>query len=376
MIRRLSLYRISIPFKQAFKHHSAERAETDTVWVEAESDDGRGCGEGCPRKYVTGASVDARTAYFERHPSVLRQSVNSLEDLRRWMAEHQSEIAANPAAWCAIELAILELLAWQQGIPVEGILSLPAPSARFRYSAVIGDGPEEQFRATVSRCAAMGFSDFKIKLSGDPARDREKVAILSSQAIPGLRLRADANNLWPDAETAIRALNYLECAFAGIEEPIVAEQFDAMRRIAQETGSPIILDESLLGSGQIPLLAADPKNWIINIRVSKMGGLLRSLDVVDRAREAGISVTVGAHVGETSLLTRAGLTVAQAAGEVLFAQEGAFGTFLLEADVVENPLMFGRAGILDTQPWNFAQKPGWGLTLSRSTAVQIALRVS
>ena len=149
-----------------------------------------------------------------------------------------------------------------------------------------------------------------------------------------------------------------------------------MRRIAQETGSPIILDESLLGSGQIPLLAADPKNWIINIRVSKMGGLLRSLDVVDRAREAGISVTVGAHVGETSLLTRAGLTVAQAAGEVLFAQEGAFGTFLLEADVVENPLMFGRAGILDTQPWNFAQKPGWGLTLSRSTAVQIALRVS
>ena len=78
-----------------------------------------------------------------------------------------------------------------------------------------------------------------------------------------------------------------------------------------------------------------------------MGGLLRSLDVVQAARTAGIGVIVGAQVGETSLLTRVALTVAQAAGPSLVAQEGAFGTFLLERDICDPPLMFGAGGILE-----------------------------
>jgi L-Ala-D/L-Glu epimerase len=51
-------------------------------------------------------------------------------------------------------------------------------------------------------------------------------------------------------------------------------------------------------------------------------------------------------VGETSLLTRAALTVAAQAHDLLLAQEGAFGTHLLAADVCEEPLMFGAGGQL------------------------------
>jgi L-alanine-DL-glutamate epimerase-like enolase superfamily enzyme len=78
-----------------------------------------------------------------------------------------------------------------------------------------------------------------------------------------------------------------------------------------------------------------------------MGGLLRSLEVVEAARAAGIGVIVGAQVGETSLLTRAGLTVASGAGVALVAQEGAFGTHLLSEDVSDPPLMFGAGGVLE-----------------------------
>jgi hypothetical protein len=92
-----------------------------------------------------------------------------------------------------------------------------------------------------------------------------------------------------------------------------------------------------------------------------MGGILRSLEFLRRARGQGLRVIVGAHVGETSLLTRAALPVASAAGEALVAQEGAFGTHLLTRDVVEPSLMFGAGGVLDVGA--LGAGPGWGLAI-------------
>src|SRR5690606_5240121 len=80
---------------------------------------------------------------------------------------------------------------------------------------------------------------------------------------------------------------------------------------------------------------------------SKAGGLVRALDLVQALRARGIPVIVGAHVGETSILSRAALTVAAAAGDLLIAQEGAFGTHLLARDVVHPPVMFGPGGVLE-----------------------------
>src|SRR5437667_398413 len=73
-------------------------------------------------------------------------------------------------------------------------------------------------------------------------------------------------------------------------------------------------------------------------------GLPRSLEVIAAARRHGVPVIVGAQVGETSLLTRAALTVASQARDILLAQEGAFGTLLLGDDVCDPPLMFGPGG--------------------------------
>jgi hypothetical protein len=49
---------------------------------------------------------------------------------------------------------------------------------------------------------------------------------------------------------------------------------------------------------------------------------------------------------------------------LLVAQEGAFGTHLLAADVVEKPIMFGQGGELGTT--TLGLKPeGFGLAISR-----------
>ena len=149
--------------------------------------------------------------------------------------------------------------------------------------------------------------------------------------------------------------------FFAVEEPIRPHQYGELARIADALDCQIILDESFVRMDQFALLGGTPARWLINLRVSKMGGLLRSLQVVEGARAAGIGLIVGAQVGETSLLTRAALTVAHAGRDGLVAQEGAFGTFLLKEDICDPPLMFGAGGVLDTSSYAFPGKPGMGV---------------
>jgi len=366
-IRELRFAVLTIPFKVAFRHASAERAETSSVWVECASA-GRvvGRGESCPRPYVTGETIESAQAFFSRHEGALAGDVVDLDSLGSWMRDHHDELDRNPAAWCAIELAILEMLAIDSGVTVEELLALPRLAGRFHYTAVLGDMGRESFQATAARYRQQGFIDFKVKLSGQLDRDREKIAVLREW--PDLRVRVDANNLWRTADEAIAFLRSLDYPFHAVEEPIGPGEYGELPRIASHFGCKVILDESFLRASQIDLLAGDPGAWIINLRVSKMGGLLRSLAVAEAARKATVGIIVGAQVGETSVLTRAALAVAHASRDILVAQEGAFGTLLLERDVSEPPLMFGAGGVLDVAAYPALERPGFGLTAAGPSA--------
>jgi L-alanine-DL-glutamate epimerase-like enolase superfamily enzyme len=364
-IERLDLSELHIPFRTTFRHASAERSRTSSIWVEATSNGRTGRGESCPRPYVTAESLESASAFFEAHEAAVRREVTDLHSLRAWMAAHETAIDRNPAAWCAVELAVLDLMAVSTGRTVESWLSLPALAGPFRYTAVLGDASDTAFAATAQGYRRMGFSDFKVKLSGDLDRDRGKLALLRDFALPTLRVRVDANNLWPDADTAVAYLENLGHPLFAIEEPIAARQYDALGRLAQALGCRIVLDESVLSLAQLEHLDEVPDRWVINVRVSKMGGLLRSLQVMSAAAARGIPIIVGAQVGETSLLTRAALTVAQAAGTSLLAQEGAFGTLLLEHDVCDPPLMFGAGGVLDPRTYPWRDAGGFGLPWAR-----------
>ena len=338
---------LSIPFKAAFSHASAQRSITQTLWVEASDADGwTGYGEGCPREYVTAETVDGALAFVARHQAAWMTDIHDLPSLEAWVVTHRREIDTEPAAWSAVELALLDMLGKRAGCTVETLLGLPVIDGSFHYTAVIGDGSPARFEAELDRYRQAGFGDFKIKLSGDAARDAGKIAALRRADVDPVRVRADANNLWPDAAQAIAALRVLGYPFGAVEEPIGANDADGLAAIAAATGCGVILDESLLRIDQLDAFARRPARWLVNVRISKMGGLLRSLDLVARIRTLGFGVVVGAHVGETSLLTRAALTVANAAPDVVVAREGAFGTHLLAHDVIDPPIMFGAGGVL------------------------------
>lgn len=371
---KLVLNQISIPFRVKFRHASAERSETSSLWVEAISENGLiGYGESCPRSYVTNETIESAQSFFSRYQDAICHEIASLSTLHAWATKHQNEIDANPAAWCAIELAILDLLAKQENKSIEHFLNLPALRGKFQYSAVLGDASMNAFKLSAEQYLQQGFTDFKLKLSGDIAHDKEKIAVMRQHANKVIRIRADANNLWKGADEAIEFLQALNYSFFAIEEPLLPNAYPELSLIADALNCKIILDESFLRVEQFEMLKKTPQHWLINLRISKMGGLLRSLAIIESARKLGISLIIGAQVGETSMLTRAGLTAALAARGILIAQEGAFGTHLLESDICSPSLMFAKTGVLDTTNYPNLIKPGLGFTFQQKPSFFSAL---
>jgi L-Ala-D/L-Glu epimerase len=358
-LRSIRASALNIPFRASFTHASASRTATQSMWVEAQDERGAvGYGESCPREYVTGETLQASLDFVARYEQVWLDKIASLPALQSWVAQHAAEIDRAPAAWAAVELALLDLLARQAELSVEEMLGLPALQSVFHYTAVVGDAPVQAFEAVLTGYLRAGFRDFKIKLSGNLRRDRGKIRALRDAGVEPVHVRADANNLWRDAEAAVACLAELDYPFVAVEEPLQAGDYRGMQSVADRRGCPIILDESVSRVDQLRGLPALVP-WIVNLRISKMGGLLRSLAVAERIRRAGLRMVVGAHVGETSLLTRAALPIVNAYRDVVLAQEGAFGTHLLERDPVAPSVMFGPGGVL-----NAADVPagaGWGL---------------
>ena len=336
---------------------------TQSLWVQAQAGDERGFGEGCPREYVTSESLESAHAFVGRHAQELLHEIEDVATLSGWVRRHAAEIDANPAAWTAVETAVLDLLGRTEKRSVESLLAVPELAGRFRYTAVIGDADEAGFEAQLARYLNSGFCDFKIKLSGHHERNAAKVRALAQSRIAPRSVRADANNLWHSGPDAIRALQALEYPFLAIEEPLRAGDWAGMEHVAASLDTRIVLDKSLTQSSQLAQAAANPAAWIVNLRVSKMGGVMRSLELVREARRHGLRLIVGAHVGETSVLTRAALTVASGARDVLVAQEGAFGTHLLARDVANPTLMFGAGGVLEAADVR-TRVGGWGLAIN------------
>ena len=366
-IQRLDVFTFPVPFRTVFRHASASRRRAENLIVAAHSDTGHiGYGEGCPRDYVTGETVDGGAAFIRRYADAITAEVSDERELSAWTDAHREVIDRNPAAFCAVELAALDLFGKIRGVPVEDLLGVPRLDGVFIYSAVLGDAPCLVYRWQLRRYWKLGFRDFKVKVSGDRRRDGRKLEAFLDRGDPRLRLRLDANNHWTSVDECIRHIADLPGNIFAVEEPLQAGDLDGFRQVGAACGTDIILDESLTRRAQLDSLDAAGR-WLVNVRVSKMGGLHRSLALAAEAAARGIGVIVGAQVGETSILTRAGLTVMNAARSNLAAAEGAFGTRLLRQDLTSESLMFGYGGALPAANVKGRAGPGLGLQVRKQS---------
>jgi muconate cycloisomerase len=156
-------------------------------------------------------------------------------------------------------------------------------------------------------------------------------------------LRLDANGGWT-YDQAVEVLNAVApFDVAAVEQPLPRGVAGQLAQLRSATPVPVMADESLVTACDAERLIAAGAVDFFNVRVSKCGGLARSLAMAARATACGIGVQVGCQVGETAILAAAGRHLAATLPAVTFV-EGAFGTLLLTEDVSLESVRFGQRG--------------------------------
>ena len=349
-VAAVDIFALRIPFRQAFAHATSERSSSDAVVVRVTGKDGsKGYGEGLPRPYVTGESVASMVEALQAElaPMVIGRRFAPGESILRelqelsaaWATMRPHEGVSWNATYCALELALLDWTFRRAGVPLSGWL---IPSRReVAYTGVIEAATPSEAAALARRYAEERFSSLKVKVGiGDDVR---RLQAVRSAAGESMALRVDANGAWSSAD-AVAALHSLEkFNIEAVEQPVAAADLRGMRRVREETGIPVIADESLVTASDAQRLIQERACDVFNIRVSKCGGLMEAKAMAQMAIDAGLGVQIGAQVGETSLLSAAGRHLAAHLPAVRWV-EGSFGTHLITEDVTPDPVMFGHAG--------------------------------
>ncbi len=360
---QIEVYPLRLNLKTVIRHASATRNEGESIWVHVTRNGIEGFGEGCPRVYSAGDDLESSVAWINDKFINKQECPESMDDLKAWIKTNSTQIDIYPSAWCALELALLDLFSWEIKCCVEEYLGMKNYKRSGYYSAVLPDSKTWQYTAIADKYLIRGLTDFKIKLSGKLEKDRQKLNILSDlckqHGVRDIRIRLDANNYWKDkSEEAIEYIKILNSSIFAVEEPVGSRDIEGIKKVSLATGLSVILDDSLCTLDYLLQYKDLPGKYIANIKISRVGGILRSLEMIDVLKEMNWPVIIGSHVGETSLLTRAALIIASYAEENLIAHEGAIGDYLIECEPAEPMLKFGRHGLLDidnTYYWKMIQ---------------------
>jgi L-alanine-DL-glutamate epimerase-like enolase superfamily enzyme len=347
MIHQILIQKINIPFRVVFKHNAASRSETESILVIIQSGDNKGYGEGCPRSYVTHETINSCFHFFKKISKSFQESVKDFTSLLDFANQNSIIIDENPAAWCAIETAFLDLYGKIKHQSIDKVLGLSNINDHFECTAVIVDGSMESFNKYIQEHLHFKFQEFKIKISGNSELDYPKLMLLK-QKCPNSSIRLDANNLWESEQSAIDYIQNLPVPVIAIEEPLISKNAQELISLSKKISIPIILDESVIRKQHLEPFINHSSSFWINLRVSKMGGILRSIELGKMATEHQFNLIIGSQVGESSILCRLALLLA-AQFPKRKGFEGGYGTLLLQEDVTDSPIQFNSKGYID---WN------------------------
>ena len=184
---------------------------------------------------------------------------------------------------------------------------------------------------------AYGITRIKVKVGDD--NDVARVRLLREELGPDFELYVDANCAWTMDQAVQRIDQLTKLGVTLVEQPIPRGDVLDLARLREGISVPIMADESLITLGDARALIDAKACDIFNIRISKCGGLGNCMRLARMAEEAGLEYQLGAHVGETAILSAAGRHLGLALRGARYV-EGSSGGFLLKEDVTAIPLQF------------------------------------
>ncbi|AGA30317.1 dipeptide epimerase [Singulisphaera acidiphila] len=383
-LKALDLFHVAVPLKKPIKHASHERTTSDSLVVRATLDDGQvGYGEGVPRPYVTGETIESTFASlsgfdFARHlgrPTSFEDVVRRLEALVLPETEADPRGMAGNAARCALELALLDAYGRHfreslgqavRMVEVPGLQRTDAPS-RVRYSGAIMADSTAKERISAWKMRLYGFAQVKLKVGVQGQDDPARLARLRRILGHRIDLRLDANEAWHSLELVDRVRPLLPFGPSVLEQPVPHAESDSLADLRPKLGMPIMLDESLCGYPDATRAIERGTADVLNVRLSKCGGVVPSLRIIGLAQRQGLGLQLGCHPGETGILSAAGRHLAANLRGLRYV-EGSYDRHVLAANLIVEDITFRYGGWAPP-----LAGPGLGVTVNPEALERMAV---
>jgi len=276
---RLTYHTIDLELKHPFRISRSVTELKKNVIVHTDE----GVGEAAPSEYY-GENAETVIQCLERVKDQLGDDPFQIESI---LSNLNKNISGNFSAKAAIDMALHDLVAKRLCIPVYRLLGLDG-NMPLVTSYTIGIDTLDKMKEKTK--LAEGFAVYKVKVGVKD--DLEMVKAV--REVTDAKIRVDANAGW-NADEALEKIKQLkEYDIEFMEQPIDPQDKDGLKRIKEKTGVPIIIDEQLMTSKDIP-------NFVglcdgINIKLAKCGGIREALRMIHVARAHGLKVMLGCTI--------------------------------------------------------------------------------
>jgi len=376
IVKKLDIWHLRLGFRSPIKHNLATYKGSDNLVLKVTTDDALvGYGEGVPRAFVTGEVLADSLAFIQNvlAPAILARDFPSAPALLQELTDlyQQPHAPRHPAAFCALETALLDAAGRTWGAPMTDLLG-PKLQTSLEYSAVLPFTSPDQLRQLLHLVKMNRMRYLKLKVGTDS--DLENLRLARDLLGFDVDIRVDANSAWTPSQAIARLREMEPYGISAVEQPVAKADFVGMRQVSEAVPIPVIADESLCTETDARRLIDLQACRIFNIRLSKCGGLGAAARIRRMAEAAGILCQLGCHVGETSILSAAGRHFALTMPQLSYV-EGSISPLLLVRDVVTQPVFFNGGGLAYELPG-----PGLGIEVLESAlddqAVSHPLRIT
>jgi L-alanine-DL-glutamate epimerase-like enolase superfamily enzyme len=277
--------RLKVPFITALREvHFAEFVRLKMV-----CDDGHfAYGEAPATKAITGETLESITKAIESIKPLLVQ-----KELREALKiVHQQSCGSSAKA--ALDMAIVTLLAQEKEQTLFEYFVIK-DTTPLQTDITISLNSQEKMLREAKEAFENGMDILKIKL-GDDIVHAVAVTQLLAKELPKATLLIDANQAWSEAE----GLEYLAAveglAIALLEQPVVAKDIAALKRVTHATKLPVLADEAVFTLEDVQKVVALEAADMINIKLMKCGGVSKAVEILEYARKEGITCMLGSMI--------------------------------------------------------------------------------
>jgi len=348
-IQNVKVGKIRNELKKPFKIALGTIYSSESVVVEIETDEGIvGLGEGSPESKVTGETLETVTAVC----NLLGERIKGLNplDIEKVHAVMDREIAGNPTAKAAIDIALYDILGKVSGFPLYRLLGGNDNRLETDYTISIDD-PEVMAEEAL-KAKEKGFRILKTKVGIGLEDDIRRIKLIRETVGNDIKIRVDANQGW-NAKEAINAIREIEeYNIDAVEQPVPYWDIDGLAEVKKNVNVPIMADESVFSPHDAIRVIKAGAVDIINIKLMKSGGLFKAARINAVAEAAGIECMVGCMLENKISITAAASFVA---AHKNVTRADLDSTLLLKETAVEGGASFDK-GII-TLP----ETPGLGI---------------